>query len=453
MLRRVVTSYRNAFRGVPRNVWLLSLVLLISRCGTMVLPFLSIYATRELGFTPMKVGWLLSTYGVGGIIGGLLGGWLTGRMGAIRTQIVSFGTSVPGFLLLGQARGFGEACLDLFLLSIAIEIFRPAASTATIEFCDNPGQHTRAMAVNRLAINLGMSIGPTLGGFLAVVNYQLLFWGNAAGVAAAMLLMLGLFGWRAPSHSTSQGIAATGQPAAVSHRRSAWRDARYLAFTVLNILAAIVFFQFLGTYPLYLNTQYQLSEVQIGILYAVNTIVIVLFELVLVNAVVNLPLMRVYAWGQLLSCLGFGLTPLAVGCSFGVGYAWCIVTMLILTTGEMLSMPLGAVYAARRSTTVTRGQYMGLYAASFSIAILIAPIAGMWLYDRNPHGVWYCGLIIGGLVFPGLLRIADRERSDAAAGRRQAVDSPGPSTLREPVSGDPAAAGPATINSGETGAD
>ena len=177
MLRRIATGYRNAFRGVPRKVWLLSLVLLVSRCGMMVLPFLSIYATRELGFPPITVGWLLSVYGLGGILGGFLGGWMTGRLGSIRTQILSFALAIPAYVLLGQARDLSTACLYLLYLSTAVELFRPAANTATIEFCDDESQHPRAMAVNRLAVNLGMSIGPTLGGFLAVINYQYLFWG------------------------------------------------------------------------------------------------------------------------------------------------------------------------------------------------------------------------------------------------------------------------------------
>ncbi len=428
MLQRIVSSYRNAYRGVPRNVWLLSLVLLVSRCGTMVLPFLAIYATVELKFSPMTIGWLLSAYGVGGIIGGFLGGWLTGRIGSIRTQVLSFALSVPGFLLLGAASGFAMACLCLFLLSIAIEMFRPAANTATIEFCDDPGQHTRAMAVNRLAVNLGMSIGPTLGGFLAVINYQYLFWGNAIGAAAAMILMLLLFGGQAGPERTGHAVETVDQPGGSGQpasRRSPWRDRRYLAFTLLNILGAVVFFQFLGTYPLYLNSQFDLSEDQIGILFAVNTVVIVLFELVLINAVRHLPMMRLYAWGVLLSCLGFGLLPLAAGSTFWIGYAWAITTMLIVTIGEMLSMPLGAVYAARRATPATRGQYLGLYAASFSIAILIAPVLGMWLYGVNPHLLWFCGLIAGAVVFLGLLRIADLEAADRAAESSSGANSAG----------------------------
>ncbi len=419
MLRRILNSYRNAYRGVPRDVWLLSLVLLVSRSGTMVLPYLSIYATREQGIPPMSVGWLLAFYGVGGVVSAILGGWITARIGAIATQVLSFALSIPGFLILERAASFEQMCGALLYLGIAVEMMRPAANTATIEFCTDESQHTRALAVNRLAVNLGMSIGPTVGGFLAVLDYRWLFWGNAIGAAAAILVMLATFG--TGRKIAKQATSATSDPpmdgaGKAVRARSPWRDGRYVAFCALNALVSIVFFQFLGTYPLYLNEQYHLSEDQIGLLFAVNTIVIVLFELILVNAIRDLPLVRVFAWGHLLGCAGFGLLPLAVGSPFAAGYAWCVVTMLILTAGEMLAMPLGAAYAARRSTPANRGHYMGVYASSFSIAVLVAPVVGMWLYARNPHLVWYSGLIAGSAVFIGLLKIADLEKSSNGDG-------------------------------------
>lgn len=423
MLQRIAASYREAYRGVPRNVWLIALTLLVSRSGTMVLPFLSIYVTRELGFRPLDVGWLLATYGLGAIGGGLLGGWLTARCGAMRVQIGSLALSMPGFVVLGQLDHFLSVCIGLFCLSIAIEAFRPACGTATVNFCSHRSQHTRAMAVNRLAVNLGMSIGPPVGGFLAALNYELLFWANAATAGAAMLLMLVLFGWKADSAitgSSGSGTRSADQPTkeGPDTGRSPWADPRYLVFLLFNILGAVVFFQFLGTYPLYLNEQYRLQEHQIGLLYGVNTVVIVLFELVLINYVRRFSMMRIFAWGQLLSCLGFGLLPLAAGAEWAVACAWCVATMLILTLGEMLSMPIGMAYVAQRSTTTNRGPYMGLYSTSFSVALLVSPVIGLKIYEINPHLLWYLCLILGAGVFLGLLAIADREDRDV----RQSAD-------------------------------
>jgi MFS family permease len=364
---------------------------------------------------------MLTSYGCGAVVASLLGGWLTARLGAIRVQILSFAFVIPGFLALGQVGSFPAAIVALLYLSFTLESMRPAANTATIDFCTDESQHTRALAVTRLAVNLGMSIGPVIGGYLAAVDYGLIFVGNAAGAAAACLLMLVLFGWNArrPEHVHPVETLTAGSPSvALRNGRnsgSPFRDRRYVAFCLLTALGHLVLFQFLGTYPLYLTTYYAMTEVQYGWLCAVNTIGIVMFELVLVHEVRRFPMLRVYAWGQFLTCMGFGLLPFGVGASFGVGYAYCVATMLVLTLGEMLSMPLGAAYAARRSTPANRGKYMGLYAGSFSLALLLAPLAGMTLYEINPHLVWYAGLITASLVFLGLLMIADREQADSSA--------------------------------------
>ena len=114
MLQRIITGYRNAFRGLPRNVWLLSMVLLVNRSGTMVLPCLSLYATTRLGFEPYVAGIALAACGLGGIVSGFIGGWLTERIGTLRTQLLSFALSTPGFLMLGQLETIASLSAGLF---------------------------------------------------------------------------------------------------------------------------------------------------------------------------------------------------------------------------------------------------------------------------------------------------------------------------------------------------
>ena len=401
MIHRLIATFREAYGGVPKNVWLISLVLLVSRCGTMVLPFLSLYFANELGFAPAEIGWLLGIYGVGGIAAGLIGGQLTQRIGAIPTQVLSLTLAVPGFLILGQVQDYYSAAASLLYLSIAAESMRPASVTATIEFCDSVDQHTKAMAVNRLAVNLGMTAGPLIGGFLATVDFSLLFYVNAAGSLVAMFCMLYFFGLR-------RRPVTQNKPKAKAGVLSPWRDSFFITFAVLNMLGATVFFQLMGTFPLYLKEFYYFQEYHIGLLFAVNTVVIVLFELLLVNYVKRFSLLGVIAWGQLLSCVGFGILPLAVGSSFGVGFAFCVVTVLVWTVGEMLAMPLGAAFAAQCATDENRGSYMGLYVASFSVAAVIGPVVGMWIFGWNPHALWYLALVLGGLVFGGILLLNRR---------------------------------------------
>lgn len=412
MLQRLIRQYRAAFSGVPRNVWLIALILLVSRSGTMVLPFLAIYCRQELGLEPAAIGLLLSAYGVGSVVAGLLGGKITQWIGSIPTQIISLTMATPGFLWVGFAENFTMLFLSLSYLSLGMEMMRPACATATIEFCDNASQHTKAFAVNRLAVNLGMTLGPAVGGFLALIDYQLLFYVNACSTFGALLLTWWCFGW-APTTIDEPSEEVIHQK--TGKKRSPYHDKTFLCFCALTCVAACVLFQFLGAYPLYLKEQFHFQEYQIGLLFAVNTIVIVLFEMVVVSVTSKLPLLRTYAWGQLISCIGFGMLPLAAGFDFMFTAPFAVFSMLVLTTGEMLTSPLGPSYAASRATAETRGGYMGLYVTSFSIAVLVAPLGGMWLYAQHPDLVWYVSLVIGALVFLGLLYLAkwDEAPSDS----------------------------------------
>lgn len=403
MIQRLFRRYQAAFSGVPRNVWLIALILLVSRSGTMVLPFLAIYCRQELGLEPRAIGFLLSAYGVGSVLAGLLGGKVTQWIGSIPTQIISLTLAIPGFLLVGFAKDFTWLLISLFYLSWGVEMMRPACATATVEFCDDPSQHTKAFAVNRLAVNLGMTLGPAVGGFLALIDYQLLFYVNACSTLGALLLTWWCFGWTRSTNAQRGDSPKVQKP---SRNASPYYDKKFLIFCALTSLAACVLFQFLGVYPLYLKEQYHFQEYQIGLLFAVNTIVIVLFEMVVVSVTSKLPLLRTYAWGQLISCVGFGILPLAAGFDFGVTAAFAVFSMLVLTLGEMLTSPLGPSYAASRASPETRGGYMGLYVTSFSVAVLVAPLIGMWLYAQHPDWVWYASLVVGALVFLGLLALA-----------------------------------------------
>jgi MFS family permease len=378
-LRTLADSYLDAYRGLPREVWLLSLVLLINRCGTMVLPFWTLYCISERGFTETQVGTLLAIYGVGSVVGAFVGGWLTTRIGALRVQWLSLFLTGTGFLVLLLVQTWQQIAIAFIVLSIVSEAIRPASSTATANLCD-PVQHPRAMALNRLAVNLGMSVGPVLGGFLAGRSFALLFWCDALTCFAAGIGFLLIFGFGDETRSiNSQQRSNVLRP---------WRDRQFACFGFFNFLLAIVFFQLMGTYVLYFDQVYGLQKFQIGLLMSINTVSIVLLEMVLVRQVERFHILRVVAVGFLFSGLGFCVLP------WGRGMLWAAFSVALWTIGEMLSMPLAAAFSAGRSGPEERGNYMGAFSMSYAAAFVVAPIVGMWAYSIQPNYVWYGGLVL-----------------------------------------------------------
>jgi predicted MFS family arabinose efflux permease len=395
MFRAIAASYREAFAGLSRPVWILSVASLINRSGTMVLPFLVLYLTEERGFTTAGAGQVLALYGLGAMVASFLGGWLCDRFDPRMVMKGSLILTGLGFLALGQMRSHPAILATIVILSLAGETFRPANAAALTRASD-PAERTRSFALYRLAINLGMTLGPTVGGFLALRSYDLLFVVDGVTCILAAGLLWLVPGEPAPAKETK---------AAAAPARSPWRDRPLLVMLFLLFLMNVVTFQVVSTYTLSLRDLYGFPENWIGLTLAVNTLVIVLFEMVLVHRVARYDPLRMTGLGAFLLCFGLALLPL------GRGFAYAAFTVVIWSVGEMLAFPIIAGAIANRADAGSVGRYMGLMNLAFATAYVIAPLAGTWVYQNlGPQALWYgCGAV-GLLVWGGFEALAASEK-------------------------------------------
>lgn len=393
MIRRIAGLYREAFSGLPREIWLLAIILLINRCGTMVLPFLSLYLTGHKGFSIAAAGQVVSLYGIGSILGTYLGGWATDRIGGLRVQLISLILSGAGFIALGYTDGRWPILIAVLLLSIVADAYRPATYAIATTYATTE-QLPRSFGLLRLAVNLAMSIGPTVGGFLALYHYGYLFWlDGLTSLAAAALIPFLL----PPRHEIQRRAAI--QTAAPGLRP--WMDRPYLMFLLLTMAMACAFMQLMSTVPLYLKEVYHLNEAYYGSLLALNTVIIVLFEMLLVKAIENGDRLKIAALGTVLVCAGWGC--LALGRSF----AWAAVSFLIFTAGEMFSLSMLNAAAGERAPASRRGQYMAAYTMAFSISFVLGPLLGTKVYEAaGPEMLWLAVTLFGLLTAVGYRRLA-----------------------------------------------
>ncbi len=392
MLRSVASTYRAAFSGLPRAVWVQGLAALVNRSGTMVLPFMSLYLTTKLGFSVIAAGQVLSVYGVGSIAGSWLGGALSDRVGPVRVQVASLAATGAGFLVLSRLSGRLAVTLAVFGLALVAECFRPALFTA-IARGSEAAVRTRSFALVRLAINLGMSFGPAIGGVLAVHHYGWLFVADAATCWAAALVL----GLAAPATGDAPREARTG-PGDV---RSPWRDGPYLAFLAVMVGLGTVFFQISSTMPLYFRQHYHLAEDSIGLLLAINTVIIVAVEMVLLRALEHRDHLVLAGLGCLLVCAGFGLLPL------GSSPAFAALSVVVWTAGEMLSLPFTNSVAASRAPAAASGRYMGAYSLAFSFSFVLAPAIGTAVYEGlGPTALWFGVAATGVVLWAACVRLA-----------------------------------------------
>jgi predicted MFS family arabinose efflux permease len=385
MLGRTISLYQNAYRGLSRSTWLLSLVMLVNRSGTMVIPFMTIYLTRPaMGYSIGQAGLVMGIFGLGAICGGFMGGRLTDRFGFHSVQVVTLTGGGFLFILLGQMKSYPLICGCTFLLSLVNEAFRPANSIAIAHYSKEENR-TRSYSLNRLAINLGWAVGGAIGGVLASINYHLLFWVDGVTNILAMILLRYFL---APLPDTVDIPRKEHEP---PPERSAYLDVVYLRFIVFTMLFASCFFQLFTMLPLFYKKALQMPETMIGLLMALNGLIITLFEMVLVFKIEGRRENLFYIfYGVSLVAISFLLLNI-----FPLSLALAFISMIFITVGEILAMPFMNSFWISRTSASNRGQYAGLYTIAWSTAQVIGPAGGAQIAEHLGFDVlWW---VIGGV--------------------------------------------------------
>lgn len=390
--------------GLPREVWVLFVTNLVNRAGTMALPFLALYLTRRLGWPASRAGLALAAYGVGALVTAPFAGRLADRVGAIRVLRLSL--FVSGVLIgaFPFARSF-EVVLGLaFFWAIASEAFRPASLALMVDLVP-PERRKSAYAANRLAINLGMSIGPAVGGFLVLVSFPALFAIDAVTTVAAGLILT-LVPWRAPGAPTRAHPPAA--PANSAAAPGAFADRRLIYFLLALFPVIMVFFQMTAGLPLFLVRDLGFRESTYGMLFTLNTLIIILLEVPLNTAMTRWRHSRGLSLGALLYGVGFGVL------AFTRDLPGVIGSTVIWTFGEMVLLPGSSAYMAEIAPEGKRGQYMGLYTMTFSAAYCVGPWLGTLVLDRVSGRALWLGTLALGLLSASLLFRLDAKRHGGA---------------------------------------
>ena len=378
-------GYIRTFQGLSREVWWLALITLINRSGTMVIPFLSLYLRENLNFSMPQVGWIMSCFGLGSVVGSWLGGKLTDVIGFYKVMVYSLLLTGGLFIGLQFIDTFVGLCLGIFLVMLAADSFRPAIFVALNAY-SKPENKTRSVTLIRLAINLGFSAGPAIGGIIiTTIGYAGLFWIDGITCMAAGLVLINVLH---PKKARILDSEKSLNPV------SAYTDKPFLIFLVAMVLFGWVFLQYFSTVPLFYKDGYGLNEFKIGLLLGLNGILIFLLEMPLIK------------W---LDQTNKSKVSLMVISSFMVGFSFVmllipnfelmlIIGIMFMTIGEMILFPFSNAFALDRAKKGRQGEYMALYSISFSISHIFAHNSGMqsiaaFGYEKTWIGVIFLALI------------------------------------------------------------
>ena len=385
----IIKIYRDAFSGLNQDIWLITVVMFVNRLGTLILPFITLYTTQEIGWTKPQAGIAVACFGAGSLAGSYLGGWLTDKIGYYKVFLFSLIGGGLAYYMLQFFTSYLALSLGLFVASTIADLLRPALYTG-IRFFTNDNTQTRAVSLLRMAFNLGFIIGPAIGGvIIALTSYKWIFildaftcWG-----AAIMTYFLIKDYSNKPFENKEEEID---KPIEV---KNPYRDKPYLLFLFYSMLMLIGFFQILFTVPLYLEEIAHFSTDQIGFFFGINGALVFILEMPLVQYVDKRKIiMKAMVAGSVM--IGFGLLALISQSYILLSLA---VFLLLSGVGEIVNFPFISTTALKRATDQNSGKMLAMTSVMFSISLIIAPPLGTMILEHYGYTVLW--VIMAALCF------------------------------------------------------
>jgi MFS family permease len=391
----------NDLRGAyPGQFWLIFWGNLVSTIGTsMIWPFMTIYASEKLGLPLTAVAGLLTLNSLISLVSSVLAGSLADRIG--RRVVMITGMALHGLCFFGFV--FADSLVSFAVLmavsGFVSPIYRVGVDAMVADLI--PGEkRVDAYALLRMGNNVGVALGPTIGGFLAVISYSITYSIAAAGLLAYAVLTF-LYTKETLPDKTAEDVKET----AGGYSR-ALKDRAFMttltAFSIATIGASLVFVLL----SVYVKTQFGIPENQFGFIMAANAGTVILFQVLITNATKRFDPYRILTVGAFFYALGIGANAL------GTGFWGFLAAIVVMTFGEMLLVPTATALTANLAPADMRGRYMSLYGLAWGIATGVGPLLGGLLNDHiAPVAIWYGGGLIGLLSVVIFAVLALRQKS------------------------------------------
>lgn len=413
------------YTQLPRPVHILCLGMLLNRAGSFFIVFLTIYLSRELGFSIQFATLTIGAAGLGAMVGSIVGGQLADQLGRRIVMIFALLGSAAILVALSFVRQPIPFLIGIFCFSTIIDMYRPAAS-AMIGDLVKPENRQYSFGLMYISINMGFAIAPPLGGFLAEFSWQWLFWADAITTTIFGVVIWALIPETLPQPGTSEDESFTTRPdqpkRELSFAEASLRiasDRPFVTFCLATFLISVVFMQSVSTLPVAMM-DLGISAAKYGRLIAINGVMIVVLQLPLTRLLSRYDRMSVIAIGGLLISIGFGMNAFAATTTF---FAMAIA---VWTFGEMFQAPFQQAVVTDLAPAELRGRYFGVYSMSHCMALTLgAPFGGMILERYGEQMLWNASLLTGLLAVA--LYVLARARI------QQRFESPTIESIPEPV--------------------
>ena len=357
--------------------------------GSMIWPFIVIYASNKLNMPLSTVAALISINAGTGLIASLVAGTLADKIGRRAVMVFSLTVNGIAYLLLIGAETYLQFAGLMVMIGLSNPLYQVGADAMLADMIPSE-KRTDAYAINRVANNAAFALGPALGGFLATRSYNLAFYGASLGfVTYSLLLFFQAKETLVIADHTAGRTPLTGRAVLQSYSR-VFENKPFIIFVALISLGLIAPTMLWILMPVYAKTSFGISEGSYGWIPTTNALMCVFIQYFVTRVTRRHQTLPVVGVGMLIYALGTGSVALM---SNFWGF-W--LSMIILTFGELILVPTASKYVADIAPADLRGRYMSIHWLGWGLARTLSPIIGGFLNDHlAPRAIWIGGLLIG----------------------------------------------------------
>jgi len=374
------------FQSYPRQFWLLSLLMMLAWLFySIIWSYLLLYFSQRLGQPLSGVAWLMTLNAVVGVASSFLGGSIADRFGRKGVMVFSLLFSAVGWFFFRSAGNLPVVALLVVVTGATTPLYRLATDAMVADLVPVENR-LDAYSMLRMWNNLGVAIGPAIGGFLISISYFITF--SVVGIGFAVI---GVLGWLLMRETGTRHALVKNDDTKISRGyRTILQDKTFVkilgAYTLNRVCTSILWV----TLAAYTKQNFGLAESTYGFIPATNAVMVITLQLLITRRVNRHRPSSAMVAGTLV----YAISIFSV--AFGEGFWWFWLCMVGATVGEMILVPTTTTFTSKLAPPDLRARYMSLYTFTWTIGTGLGPLLAGFAGDLfTPRAMWYTAGLAG----------------------------------------------------------
>lgn len=381
----MIDRIRVVKREYPSQFWLMAFGMLIGTMGSsMVWPFLMIYVSEKLSVALAVVTGLMTINSIMSLTFSFIAGPVIDRLGRKWVMAISLAGNGLCYILMAFAGSLPAFAVLMGLRGAFMPLYR-VGSDAMMADMVPPEKRADGYSVLRMANNLGIALGPALGGFVTSASYTVAFFLAASGLITYSILLIFL-----AKETLKKDLSVSTIKERFGGYDRVFKDKPFINFNMIFTMTTITASMIWVLLAVYAKHNFGISEKMYGFIPTTNAIMVVTLQILITRRTKQHKPLYMVALGAAF----YGMAAIIIG--FGSTFWVFWMAMVVMTTGELIMVPTATTFSANLAPADMRGRYMSIHGMTWGLANGIGPLIGGIINDTvSPHATWFAAGAFG----------------------------------------------------------